>query len=208
MIRMIIVEDQKILLDSLADSFSLIDDIKIVAKCPLASEIVELCAFYKPDLVLMDICNQDGHAGINETLRLKRKFPEIKVILMTAMLDVAFVEEAKAAGADGFVYKNSSKEEFLATIRQTMQDYPSFPSETVQSSFPEEFDLTEREMDIIRLVCVGKNRKEISETLFLSENTIRNNINRILMKTNYDSIAQLAIFAVSKGYIVPDGGEG
>lgn len=206
MIRMIIVEDQQILLDSLADSLALIPDLDIVAKCTDAGQVLPVCEHYMPDLVLMDICNYEGHSGINATVRIKEKLPQIKVILMTAMPDVSFVHDAKEAGADGFVYKNVGKDELYATITRVMQNYDAFPEDEPKTAVPE-LDLTDRELEILRLVCKGMNRKEISEALFLSENTVRNNINRILMKTGYDSIAQLAIFAVSKGYIVPDTSE-
>lgn len=202
MIRIIIVEDQQILLDSLADSLSTDPDLEVVAKTTRAAEISDLCQYYKPDLVLMDICNEDGHAGIEQTVNLKAVMPEIKVILMTAMPDMSFVKDAKAAQADSFIYKNISKEELLSSIHNTVHDYHTFPEEADPAS--PELDLTERERDILRLVCVGYSRKEIADKLFLSENTVRNNINRILSKTGYDSIAQLAIFAVSKGYIVPE----
>lgn len=202
MIRMILIEDQQILLDSLKDSLQLAEGIEIVGSSTNAADVITLCEFHKPDLVLMDICNEDGHSGINETVNLKAKYPEIKVILMTAMPDVSFVHAAKEAGADSFVYKNVGKEELLTSIYNTFQNYNTFPEEKVTSA--PELDLTERELDILRLVCKGLSRKEISDNLFLSENTVRNNINRILMKTGYDSIAQLAIFAVSKGYIVPE----
>lgn len=203
MIKLIVIEDQKILLDSLADSLSMAEDIEIVSTSTKASEIVELCEFFHPDMVLMDICNEEGHSGISETVKLKEKFPEIKVVLMTAMPDVSFIEDARKAGADSFVYKNVSRVELLNNLRKTMQNYNSYPAEE-RGTQVMELDLTDREFDILRLVCKGLNRKEIAEALFLSENTVRNNINRILTKTGYASIAQLAIFAVSKGYIVPD----
>ncbi|MDD7401778.1 MAG: response regulator transcription factor [Eubacteriales bacterium] len=202
MIRMILVEDQQILLDSLYDSLSMTPNLDIVAKTTDAGEILSLCEFYKPDLVLMDICNAEGHMGISETVRLKEKMPEIKVILMTAMPDMSFVHDAKQAGADSFVYKNVSKDDLIKSIESTMQNYNTFPAE--QQAPAAGLDLTEREEEILRLVCQGQSRKEISESLFLSENTVRNNINKILAKTGFDSIAQLAIFAVSKGFIVPD----
>ena len=202
MIRLMLIEDQQILLDSLADSLSLSDEIEIVAKSTYAGEVVELCEYYKPDLVLMDICNDEGQSGIVEAKRIKERFPQIKVILMTGMPDMSFVTAAKEAGADSFVYKNVGREQLLKSIQSTMHDYHTFPEE--ENSSAVELDLTEREMDILRLVCKGLSRKEISEALYLSENTVRNNINRILAKTGYSSIAQLAIFAVSKGYIVPE----
>ena len=202
MIKIIIIEDQQILLDSLKDSLSLAKDIEIVASSTDAADVVNLCGEHRPDLVLMDICNEKGHSGITETEHLKEIYPEIKVVLMTAMPDVSFVHDAKEAGADSFVYKNVGKDELLNSIYQTMQNYNYFPQEDTESE--QALDLTDRELDILRLVCSGMNRKEIADTLFLSENTVRNTINRILTKTNFDSIAQLAIFAVSKGYIVPD----
>lgn len=202
MIRLVLIEDQQILLDSLADSLAM-EDIDIVAKSVSAAQVVDLCRLYKPDIVLMDICNEEGHSGIAETIHLKEEMPEIKVILMTAMPDISFVHDAREAGADSFVYKNVSKEELLRSIRDTMQNYNSYPGEELTQK-ASGLDLTEREIDIVRLVVRGLSRKEIADSLFLSENTVRNNINRILMKTGFDSIAQLAIYAVSKGFIVPD----
>lgn len=203
MTRLLLIEDQQILLDALADSLALEEDFEVVGRSTKASEVTSLCEYLNPDLVLMDICNEDGHSGITETINLKKKHPEIKVVLMTAMPDISFVQDAKEAGADSFVYKNVGREELINSLRKTLQNYNDFPEEQSRSSL-NELDLTEREQDILRLVCQGLNRKEISDTLFLSENTVRNNINRILSKTGYDSIAQLAIYVVSKGYIVPE----
>lgn len=201
-VRILIVEDQQILLDALAESLSLVDNFKVVGKTTIASETLDLCRSLNPDIVLMDICSDEGNTGFIETRKIKEELPTIKVLLMTGMADNSFVTEGKNAGADAFIYKNVSKEEMVETIENTLQDYSTFP-EVKEGSSQDPLDLTDRENDILRLVCQGKSRREIAESLFLSENTIRNNINRILMKTGYDSIAQLAIFAVSKGYIVP-----
>lgn len=201
-VRILIIEDQTILLESLAEILSMQENFLIVGKSVDSAEALSLCQALNPDIVLMDICNEEGNTGITECLRIKEQLPSIKVILMTGMPDQSFVTEAKKAGADSFVYKNVGKEELINTINNTYRDYTSFP-EDKEGNNRDQLDLTEREEDILRLVCQGLNRKEIADALFLSENTIRNNINRILMKTNYDSIAQLAIFAVSKGYIVP-----
>ncbi len=202
-VRILIVEDQQILLDALAESLSLVDNFKVVGKTTVASETLDLCRSLNPDIVLMDICSDEGNTGFIETRKIKEELPTIKVLLMTGMADNSFVAEGKDAGADAFIYKNVSKEEMVETILNTLQDYSTFP-EVKEGSAQDPLDLTDRENDILRLVCQGKSRREIAESLFLSENTIRNNINRILMKTGYDSIAQLAIFAVSKGYIVPE----
>lgn len=203
MIRILLVEDQQILLDALADALSLEDDIRVIAKTTDSSLVMSLVENMHPDLVLMDICSEGGTTGLSETKKIKDQFPEVKVILMTAMPDLTFVQAAREAGADSFIYKTISKNQMVKSIQQTMQNYSNYPAEQ-SVAVPSEFDLTDREMDILRLVCKGKNRKEIADTLFLAENTVRNNINRILSKSGYDSIAKLAIAAVSKGFIVPD----
>lgn len=203
MIQMILVEDQQILLDALAESLGRQDNIKVVARILDSAKILAACRTYQPDLVLMDICSKDGSTGIQEAKKIKDQYPNIKVILMTAMPDMNFLEESREAGSDSFIYKNSTIEDFVQCINNTMQDYKVYPDE--KDKDPDlELDLSEREEEILRYICQGLNRKEIAGKMFLSENTIRNHITRILSKTGYDSIAQLAIFAVSKGLIVPE----
>lgn len=199
MLRIVLVEDQQILRDSLESALNEIPDIQVQVSLSNAELLVETYELYQPDIVLMDICIGD-ETGIDATFRLKAAFPHSKVILMTGMMDVGFIQAAQEAGADSFVYKNISIQSMVKAIKDTLEGNRVFPSDMPQR-FPNDAQLSEKEISILRLVCMEYTRKEISDKLNMSENTIRNYINKILDKTGYDNIARLAIFAIANGYI-------
>lgn len=121
---------------------------------------------------------------------------------MTGMPEITFIEQARAAHVDSFVYKNVGTNDLLGIIRSTMEGYSTFPR-AQQSIFSDAAALTDVEVDILRLVCETKTRKEIAQELFLSEGTVKRHISEILAKTGYDNILRLAVHAVSSGLIVP-----
>lgn len=199
MLRIVLVEDQQILRDSLSSALNEIPDIEVQVSLSNSDLLVETFELYHPDLVIMDICIGD-ESGIEATARLKESYPKAKVLLMTGMMDIGFVNAAKTAGADSFVYKNTSIQDLASTIKRTFHGDSIYPSD-IPVRFPNDAVLSDKEISILRLVCMEYSRKEISEKLNMSENTIRNYINRILDKTGYENIARLAIFAIANGYI-------
>ena len=122
MIKILLVDDQQILLDGIAEIFSVQPDIEVVGTCTLSELAEEACWRLRPDLVLMDICMEGRTSGIQICERLKKRFPRIRVVLMTGMQEIAFLDWAKAAGADSFIYKEASGEDFAACIRETMDE--------------------------------------------------------------------------------------
>lgn len=199
MIRIVLVEDQEILKDSLASALNEIPDIQVIVSLSGPDLLVETYELYHPDLVIMDICLGQEN-GIDASSRLKKFDPSAKILLITGMMDIGFISSAKEAGADSFVYKNISITELVDCIRRTLSGQSVYPEDT-PVLFPNKAVLTEKEISILRLVCMEYSRKEISAKLNMSENTIRNYINKILDKTGYDNIARLAIFAIANGYI-------
>lgn len=197
--RILLVEDQQILRDSLASALNEIPQLHVEVSLSSADLLTETYELYDPDIVVMDICIGQ-ESGIDATARLKSVFPQAKVMLITGMMDVGFVEAAKRAGADSFIYKNISISDFVRSIERTVEGQQVYPDDR-PVRFPNDAVLTEKEISILRLVCMEYSRKEISQKLNMSENTIRNYINRILDKTGYDNIARLAIFAIANGYI-------
>lgn len=127
MIDILLVDDQRILLEGLKKVFEPVPDIAVCATCALAELAEEACLRYRPDLVLMDICMESRTSGIRICRRLKERFPEIRVVMMTGMSELAFVGWARDAGADSFIYKEAAGEAFLDCIRRTMAG-TSFPS--------------------------------------------------------------------------------
>ena len=152
--------------------------------------------------MLMDVCTEDDASGIAAAAQIKRYLPEIRVVVMTGIPEITFIEQARAAGADSFVYKNVSTSELIAIIRSTMEGYSTFPAAQLGDETLESLD--DEEIRILRLVCENKSRREIADELYLSEGTVKRRISTILAKTGYDSIMKLAVHAVSDGYIVPN----
>lgn len=202
MIRVMIVEDQTMLRESLATAIGIQKDMCVVGKIADAAEVMQAVDGVDADLVLMDVCTENDSSGIVAARRIKESCKDIKVVIMTGMPEVTFVEQARKAKVDSFVYKNVSTEELMGIIRSTMDGYSTFPRQ-LPSIFSDIAALTDTEMDILRLVCKTKTRKEIAAELYLSEGTVKRHISEILAKTGYDNILRLAIHAVANGNIVP-----
>ncbi len=197
--KIIVVEDQGILRDSISYQLDK-NEYDVVAKISDASLCYDYCKRLKPDLVLMDVYTENGNNGIDAAKLIKKDFPEIKVIIMTGMPEISYIKKAKEANVDSFIYKNTSGADLLSILSSTLNGYHIFPQE--QTNQFGTFELTKRELEILQLICNGLDQKEISEKLCLSVNTVKTHIASLLAKTGFDSVHKLAIYAVSKGYIL------
>ena len=201
MIKILLVDDQKILLEGLVKILAPLDDIEVVGTCTLSELAEEACIRLAPDLVLMDICMEGRTSGIQICARLKKQFPNLRVVLMTGMQEVAFLDWAKDAGADSFIYKESSSEAFAACIRATMQGRRIYPSAAVGCAFGgTDNPLTEREIAILQRICRNMNYDEIAAELGITKRTVNFHIGNMLAKTGYKSIVGLAVEATERGY--------
>ena len=151
--------------------------------------------------ILHRCLEDDDLSDATVSRKIKAQMPQIRVVIMTGMPEMTFLRQAKDAGADSFVYKNMGTQDLLNVIRSTAEGYSTFPADT--NNEMDGIKLTEEEMQILRLVCEAKGRKEIAEALYMSEGTVKRRISEILAKTGYRSILKLAVHAVSNGYIVP-----
>ena len=201
MIKLLLVDDQKILLEGLEQIFTPLDDMDVVGSLLLSELAEEACARLLPDLVLMDICMEGRTSGIQICERLKASFPELRVILMTGMQEIAFLDWARAAGADSFIYKESSGEAFADCIRATMAGAQIYPDALGTSSFGDTgVQLTEREFAILQRVCRNMSYHEIAQELGITKRTVSFHISNMLSKTGHKSIIGLAVEAAEKGY--------
>lgn len=203
MINIVIVEDQIIMRDSLASLINNENDMRVVGCTGNAKEALKLCKESCADLVIMDVSTENNENGIDAAADIRSKLPGIRIIIMTGMPEITYLERSKKAGVDSFLYKNIKGETMLSAIRSTMEGYGTFPRQR-PSALPGGLEFTDTEIDILRLVCETKSRKEIARELAMSEGSVKAVISDILNKTGYDSIMKFAVFAVSKGYIKPD----
>lgn len=197
--RIIVVEDQGILRDSISYQLDK-NEYDVILKLSDADLAYDACKNLSPDLVLMDVYTENGNNGLEASKRIKKDFPNIKIIIMTGMPEVSYVKKAKEANVDTFIYKNTSGADLLYVISSTLNGYHIYPQESINKLG--NVALTKRELEILQLICNGLDQKEISDKLCVSINTIKTHISSLLAKTGFDSVHKLAIYAVSKGYII------
>ena len=203
MIKILIVEDQTMLRDSLEHIIGEQHDMEVVGTSANASKALELCRRLKPDLVLMDVVTENIANGITSAAQIRQELPDIKITIMTAFPEITFIDEAKKAGVHSYVYKYSGNDHLFYVIRSTMKGVGTYPGpEDHHPLYADRF--TEKEITVIRLVCQGKSRSEMIEAMGITSSAIKPIITSILDKTGFDSITKFAIYAVSRGLIVPD----
>jgi len=199
MIKILIVEDQTMLRESLEHVIGEQNDMEVAGSTEDAANAPKLCQELQPDLVLMDVVTKNNSSGITYTARIRAEFPDIKIVIMTALPEITFAEEARKAGAHSFTDKGMGTEHLFHVIRNTMKGYSIYS--VPQESLPFTARFTEKEIAVIRLVCQGMARDEMAKKLDVSESMIKQHITSILDKTGFDSISKFAIYAVGEGLI-------
>jgi len=201
MIKILIVEDQTLLRESLEHVISGQDDMEVVGTTDDAANAPKLCGELKPDLVLMDVVTKNNSSGITYTAQIRAEFHKIKIVIMTALPEITFVESARKAGAHSFMDKEMGNEHLLYIIRNTIKGYSIYSVRSERPPFANQF--TEKEIAVIRLVCQGKSRNEVAKEIGLSEVRLKPIITSILNKSGFDNIMKFAVYAVGEGLIVP-----
>ncbi len=203
MIEVLIVEDHISMRESLSIALTNAGDFNVIGGLPNADYALDFCQRMHPDLVLMDVCTEGGASGLKAVAEIHKEFPEIKIIVMTAFDEITYVPRAKAAGANGFVYKSRSLGYFLEVARKVMAGGSSFPEPKTIPLPQGEAPLTDREMEVLRLMCKHMTNKEIAEELFISEHTVKYHKSNMLGKTGFSKAVDLAFYMISNGWINP-----
>ncbi|MBO4694458.1 MAG: response regulator transcription factor [Clostridia bacterium] len=198
--KIIICEDQQILLDGLTVSLSKEPDFKIVGSISNSLDILPSIRSTKADLLLTDIITKDKNNALDIIQDVLKEFPNLKIVAITGFPDITFMEKAKKVGVNSFVYKNISTEELISVIKNTYSGYSVFPN-TDKTKNMILSTLTDTESVILRLYCSGKDRDDIAKELFMSQSSVKAHISSILQKTGFSSMARVAIYAVSTGLI-------
>ena len=177
------------------------DDMDVVGVTDNTATALELCRELKPNLILMDMVTKNYPNGIIHTAEIRKELPEIKIVVMTAVPEITFADEARKAGAHSFMDKNMGTEHLLSVIRNTVKGYNTYSHRAERPHFSGLF--TEKEIAVLRLVCKGKNRSEVAKELGMSEVRLKPIITSILDKSGFDNIMKFAVYAVGEGFIVP-----
>lgn len=179
MIRIVIAEDQGMLLGALGSLLDLEEDIEVVGKAKNGKEALALVNQLDPDVCIMDI-EMPLMSGLDAALQLKDHPCEI--IILTTFARTGYFERAKEAGVSGYLLKDSPSEELAHSIRTIMGGRKVYAPELVDMAYGKQNPLTKREKEVIELIADGKDTKEISTTLSITTGTVRNYISVILDK--------------------------
>ncbi|MBT2692504.1 response regulator transcription factor [Bacillus sp. ISL-55] len=197
MIRIVIAEDQRMLLGALGSLLSLEDDMEVVGKASNGEEAVALAKELKPDICVMDI-EMPGKTGLEAAEELKGL--GCKVIILTTFARSGYFQRALKAGVSGYLLKDSPSEELASSIRSVMSGRRVYAPELMDDVYSEENPLTEREMEVLELVADGKNTKEIAGQLSLTTGTVRNYISTILDKLQVTNRIEAITQSKEKGW--------
>ncbi|NHC40164.1 response regulator transcription factor [Bacillus sp. MM2020_1] len=197
MIKIVIAEDQQMLLGAFGSLLNLEDDMEVVGKASNGEEAVSLVKKLQPDVCIMDI-EMPGKSGLEAAEELKGL--GCKVIILTTFARTGYFQRAIKAGVSGYLLKDSPSEELANSIRSVMSGRRIYAPELMDDVYGEENPLTDREKEVLELVADGKNTKEIAEELSIKTGTVRNYISIILDKLEVKNRIEAITQSKEKGW--------
>ena len=207
-IRVLIVDDHTVVRDGLQALITAEPGMQVVGSAADGVEAVSIARELKPDVILLDLV-MPRMDGVQTILEIKKDNPEARILVLTSFAENHQVFSAIKSGAMGYLMKDTSSEELIQAIRDTYNYQPAMQPKIArqlmqdiqsQDSKPgSEMTLTEREIEILQLVALGKTNQEIADDLVLSERTVRTHITNILAKLGLSNRTQAALYALREG---------
>lgn len=206
-IRVILADDHDLVRSGIKALLSMVDGVKVIAEARSGQELITLVESLAPDLVMTDI-SMPGMDGITAIAHLHQSRPKVRLLVLSMYDTVDFVKRAVASGACGYLMKGAPPYELEQAVRSVMAfgSYfsPTIAQKLLQPSEPTvSEELTQRQIEILRMIAQGKASKEIAYELGLSSKTVDVHRARIMQRLQINDIASLTLYAVRKGLIKP-----
>jgi len=213
MINIILADDHRIFRDGIKSLLSENDFIRIVGEASSGNELLCLLKAKQPDIVIVDI-TMPGLSGIEVTSQISLLYPNIRIMILSMHTDEEFVINSFKAGAKAYLPKDTSKEELLEAI-QTLYNGGEYYGKSVSESFLKSYikkqkteqalkendELTQREIQVLKMAANGIPNKDIAEKLFISIKTVDAHKNHIMQKLKLKNTAELVLYAVKNNII-------
>lgn len=213
-VRVLVVDDQQLMRDGIASLLSIQAGIEVVGTAADGQEAIDQALELSPDVILMDI-RMPIMDGIVATEQVRRQLPDCQVLMLTTFDDDEYVVKALMAGASGYLLKDIPAQDLAQAIQLTHKGIyqlepsiagklvgalssspaPGSPTKTTPSLPDDCPDLTERELEVLRLIATGATNREIAEELVISEGTVKNHVSNILTCLGLRDRTQAAIYA-------------
>lgn len=209
MIRILLVDDQPIIRQGLRSMLESNPDMQVVGEADNGQRALAQVPLLQPDVVLMDI-RMPVMDGVAATQAMAQLHPDVRVLVLTTFDDHEYVSQAMRLGARGYLLKDTEPEELALAIRAVYKGHTQLGPGLMEKALlspepvisateppPELAQLTPRELEVLQLIASGANNREIAQTLYLSENTVKNYVTSILNRLNLRDRTQAALFAHS-----------
>jgi DNA-binding NarL/FixJ family response regulator len=213
MIRVLICDDQWIVCEGLEAILDADDEIEVVGCAYDGAEALDLIPKTEPDLVLMDL-KMPGMNGIQATARIRQEYPDVRVLVLTTYGADEWVLDAIRSGAAGYLLKGTPRETLVAAVKGTVRGGTHVDPAVAGRLFERvarqpvaersrmiSDELTERELDVLRLLTRGLTNSQIAARLYLSEGTVRNYVSSILTKLDVEDRTKAAVLALRAGVV-------
>jgi two-component system NarL family response regulator len=212
-VRVVLVDDQELFRRGLTMLLGVEEDIEVVGEAGDGVSAVDLVAATAPDVVLLDV-RMPKRSGLQACIRIKELVPTTKIVMLTVSDEEGDLYEAVKNGASGYLLKDSSIDEVAQAIR-VVAEGQSLISPSMAAKLIDEFKemsrsdrdqamtpkLTDRELEVLRLVAKGLNNREAASQLFISENTVKNHVRNILEKLQLHSRMEAVMYAVRENLL-------
>lgn len=209
MIQLLLVDDESLIRRGLKALLKLEEDLQVVGEADNGQTAMEQVEALQPDVVLMDI-RMPVMDGVAATKEIVACFPETKVLVLTTFDKDEYVAQALLNGAAGYLLKDTPSEEIAQAVRAVYKGYtqlgPGLGKKVIAhipasaKSPPAAWDeLTPREQEVLRLIATGASNREIAQTLYIAEKTVKNHVTNILSRLNLRDRTQAAIFVKERG---------
>ena len=204
--KVLIVEDQDIpreLFKIYIDSSEHFEHLLSISN---ASAALSVCQNNKVDLILMDVMTELEHSGLDAAEKIKRQFPEIKIVIVTSMPEYSWLSRARKIGVDSFWYKDGQKSSILDVMERTMAGERVYPDDTplIRIGNATNHEFTERELDVLKELTTGDTNAEIAARLFISVATVKSHIQHLMEKTGFKTRTELVSEARGLGIVIKD----
>lgn len=205
-IRVLVADDHAVVRQGLRMFLGLDPEIEVVGEASTGTQALRMAHELEPDVVLMDLLMPEMD-GIEATARIRREVPDTEVIALTSVLEDSSVVGAVRAGAIGYLLKDTEADELLRAIKAAsagqVQLSPKAAARLMREvRTPEALEeLTERELEVLRLLAQGQSNKEIAYKLSIGEKTVKTHVSNILAKLNVSSRTQAALYAARIGLV-------
>jgi DNA-binding NarL/FixJ family response regulator len=208
-IRVMIAEDHSMIRQGLKQLIELENDMKVVVEAADGMQAIRNYGAQKPDIVLMDI-NMPGKGGLQALEEIKTEYPDAKIIMLTIHQEREYLIQSLTLGAAGYILKDADSSVLIEAIR-TVNEGESYIQPTMAKELVFEFKrftakeasvntkssfLSDRELEVLKLIAKGKVNKDIAKVLYISEKTVKNHISNIFKKLNVKDRTQAAVYAI------------